>query len=489
MADSGQEKASGVPHVVVVGGGIAGLAAAFFLRDEPVRLTVLEGASRLGGKLAVSEVEGFAVDEGAESLYARRPKTSRLITEAGLGDQLVTASLPGMGIWTRDDMRGLPARQFMGVPSDMEELAKARLLSADGLARAREDLELPALDRDGDVSVASYVAGRQGQEVVDRLVDPFLGDAFAGRADELSFEATLAPLAAASRKYSSLAEAAGSLIPQPLPEGEKPTTGIATLTGGLGTLPPVLAERLLAASPGATVRTGAVVEELVRRERGWRLTVGSGAGSEYIDADAVVVAVPAGSAGRLLAGVSGAGQAAAGLAEIPYASTAIITLAYTRSAFSAGFAGLRRLGASGYRVPAVEGRKVRVVTFLNMKWPHLAGDLQIVRCQAGGSGEEKLMELDDAELGALAASEFAATTGLVGGPVATRVSRWEASMPQYTVGHLDRVERIRASVAAQPGLAVCGAAYDGAGVGNCVATARKAADEVLTWLRRDTTAR
>jgi oxygen-dependent protoporphyrinogen oxidase len=124
-----------------------------------------------------------------------------------------------------------------------------------------------------------------------------------------------------------------------------------------------------------------------------------------------------------------------------------------------------------------------------VKWPHLAGDVEIVRCQAGGIGEEELLQRHDADLATLAASELAEATGVVGDPVATRVTRWDGALPQYTVGHLDRVARIRASVAAQPGLAVCGAAYHGVGVGNCVATAHKAADQVLSWLRRETAAR
>lgn len=486
MADSGQDQGSGVPHVVIIGGGIAGLAAAFFLRDEPVRVTVLEGSSRLGGKLAVSEVAGVAVDEGAEALYARRPKTTRLIRAAGLGDQITTAGSKSMAIWTRDALRPLPGGQFMGVPSDLDELAKTGLVSADGVARARKDLELPSTDRDGDVSVASYVGGRLGQEVVDRLVEPFLSDAFAGRAEELSFEATLTPLAAASRKHPSLIEAAGSMVTPPLPAGEEPTPGIATLACGLGKLPDVLAEAVRAASPGAVVRTGAMVSDLARTDRGWRLTVGSAAEAEYIDADAVIIAVPAGPASGLLAGVSGAGQAAAGLAEIPYASTAIITLAYSRDAFPGGLAGL---GYSGYRVPAVDGRLVKAVTFSSVKWPHLAGELEIVRCQAGRHGEDDLLQRDDADLAATAAAEFAKATGAAGSPVATRVSRWESGLPQYTVGHLGRVAQIRASVAALPGLAVCGAAYDGLGVGTSMASADKAVDQVLAWLQRDTAER
>jgi protoporphyrinogen/coproporphyrinogen III oxidase len=415
------------------------------------------------------------VDEGAEAVW--RPKTAWLITEAGLGDRFELAATTAAAIWTRGKLRQVPGRQFMGVPADMDELAATGLLSDDGMARAREELELPATARNGDVSVASFIGGRFGQEVVDRLIEPFLYEMCAGRAEELSFQTTLTPMAMASRKYASLAKAADALLPPTHPLA----SGICTLTGGLGTLPETLAEAVLAASPGAVVRTGATVTELTRGEHGWRVTVGSPAAPEHLDADAVILAVPAGGASRLLAGLPGAEPASAGLADIGYASVGVIMLAYPREAFAGGLA---ERGLCGYRVPAVDGRAVKSVTFSTVKWPHLAGrEVEIVRCQAGGIGEEELLHRDDADLAALAASEVAEATGVTGAPVATRVTRWSQSLPQYTVGHQERVARIRTSVATQPGLAVCGAAYDGAGVGICMATARMAVTQVLTSLK------
>lgn len=474
--DQGRERR---PHVVIVGGGIAGLAAAFFLRDEPVRVTVLEGASRLGGKLAVSEVEGVAVDAGADMIW--RPKTAGMIAAVGLGERITLAGTTSAAIWTRGRLRPLPEGQFMGVPSDMDQLAESGLLSPEGAARAREDLELPSSARTGDAAVGAHVAKRLGQEVVDRITDPFLYEMCAGRAEDLSYEATLTLLATTSDKYQSLAEAAGSLIATPHPK----KTGIASLTGGLGTLPDALAGCVLAASPGASVRTGAEVRGLERTGDGWRLTVGSASGPEHIAADAVILAVPAGPASELLAGVAGTGGATAELAAIPYAGVVDITLAYPRRAFPGGLA---ELGICGYRVPAVDGRMVKSVTFSTVKWPRPAGDVEIVRCRAGRMGEEDLMGRDDADLAAVAASELAEATGAAGGPVAARVTRWDDSMPQYLVGHGDRVARIRAAVAAHPGLALCGAAYDGVGVGHCMATARKATHQVLTSLGTDTPA-
>jgi protoporphyrinogen/coproporphyrinogen III oxidase len=478
------DTAGAQPHVVIVGAGIAGLAAAFFLSDEAVRVTVLEGSPRLGGKLSVSEIAGVGVDEGAEALLVTRPEGTALIADLGLSDQRVAPGTTSSAIWTLGALRSLPRRQFMGVPADMAELAQSGVLTDEGVARARQDPDLPPTAQDGDVAVARYIGSRLGHEVVDRLVDPLLGGVYAGRSAELSFDATLPALAAASRRYPSLTEAARSLLPAP-PPASQPASGsrvFTTLAGGLGVLPGYLAK-----ASGASIRTGAMARELARTPDGWRLTLGSAADPERVDADAVILAVPARPAGRLLAAVPGAAAAVTAFGEISYASMAIVTLAYPRSAFPGPGLGAR--GLSGYLVPAVDGHAIKAVTFSTVKWPHLADmtaanadRVEIVRCSVGRIGEEALLQRDDEELAALAAAELAAATGARGAPVATRVTRWGGALPQYTVGHLDRVARIRDAVAAQPGLAVCGAAYDGVGIPACVATARLAASQVTAFL-------
>jgi protoporphyrinogen/coproporphyrinogen III oxidase len=489
LCEGGRVHPSAPPRVVIVGGGIAGLAAAFFLREAPVSVTVLEGSPRLGGKLAVSQVAGAAVDEGAEALLARRPEGTGLIRSAGLAGQLVAPGTTAARIWSRERMRPLPRRQVMGVPAGLDDLARCRLLSAAGMARAREDPRLPATPRGDDVDVASYVAARFGGELVDRLVDPLLAGVYAGRSESLSFEATLPALAAESRRHASLTGAAAALIPPspsspPSPPSQPAAGGASaaaeatvftTLAGGLGTLPTAVA-----AASGAEVRTGAMVRELARTTDGWRLTVGSAHAPALLDADAVVLAVPAQRAARLLAGLPGAAGARAALAGIAYASMAVVTLAYPAARFP------RPLEGSGYLVPAVDGRPVKAVTFSSVKWPHLrpaAVAPVVVRCSLGRIGEERLLQRDDADLAALAAADLAAATGVRGAPADVRVTRWGGALPQYTVGHLGRVARIRAAVGREPGLAVCGAAYDGIGIPACIATAQAAATQVLRYLR------
>jgi protoporphyrinogen/coproporphyrinogen III oxidase len=462
--------------VAVVGGGVAGLSAAFLLKNAGFEVTVLEGSPRLGGKLAVSEVGGVAVDSGAEALLARRPEGTGLIGELGLSGQLEVPGTTSAGIWTRGSVRSLPRRQFMGVPADIAELAGTGILSQAGLARAAQEPSLPDGAQAGDVSVTSMVGGRFGTELVDRLVEPLLGGVYAGRCEDLSFSATLPALAAAARGHKSLTEAAASLIPPPggsaRPAQPQPPAVFTTLARGLGTLP-----EALAAASGAVVRTSAMVRGLARIPAGWRLTVGSAHAPEAFDTDAVIIAVPAIPASRLLAGV--ADSAAAALGEIRYASMAIVTLAYPVAAFPEEVTG------SGFLVPAVDGRAIKAVTFSTVKWPHLRAiqpDLHVVRCSVGRLGEDSVLQRDDAELAALAAADLADATGVRGAPADVRVSRWGGGLPQYSVGHLDRVARIRAGIASQPGLAVCGAAYDGVGIPACIATARLAVEQVLAYL-------
>ena len=487
--------------IAIIGAGVAGLAAAYLLRDAGIDVLVLEGSPRLGGKLGVSEVGGIAVDFGAEALLARRPEGTGLIRDLGLTGQLEVPGTTSAGIWTRGSIRPLPRRQFMGVPADLDELSATGIVSASGLARARDDLTMPDDDPGKDVSVTSRVGGRLGAEVVDRLVEPLLGGVYAGRCEDLSFEATLAPLARALRGRRSLMEAAASISPArpaaatpgaagpaAAPSGSvSPAAGLpgsaqsaaasapvfTTLTGGLGTLPAALA-----AASGATVRVSAMVRELTRTPAGWRLTVGSAHAPEAVEVDAVILAVPARPASRLLAGA--APQASAALAEVSYASMAVITLAYPAAAFPGPVAG------SGFLVPAVDGRTVKAATFSTVKWPHLRRadpDLHIVRCSVGRFGDDAVLQREDDELASMAAADLSAATGVSGPPADSRVSRWGGGLPQYSVGHLDRVARIRAAVAAQPGLAVCGAAYDGVGIPACIATAKQAADQVLAYLR------
>ena len=437
-------------RVVVVGAGIAGAAAAYALRSHAV--TVIEGASAVGGKLRTSEFAGALLDEGAEQFLVRAPEASELVRALGLDAQLVHPQATRPAVWSRGWLHPLPARTMLGVPSSVQSLIG--LLQLSEVARAAVDLVAPGKVPQSDVAVGGYLRRRLGDAVVDRLVDPLLGGVYAGRADELSLFATIPGLRGASS--ASVVRAARESLGTAT--GDDPV--FATLTGGLGQLVPAT----LAAS-GAEVVTGRMVRRIERLPvAGFRVVHGPTIDEQALDADAVVVAVPAAPAARLLSDI--APVAAAELGGIDYASVAIVSLAYAQPLPGEW---------TGFLVPAVEGRAVKAATFSSLKWAHVAGG--VVRCSLGRAGEVALLQRSDEELISLAAADISAMAGFPA-PVESRITRWGGGLPQYAVGHLDRVSRIRAAVAAVPGLAVCGAAYDGVGVPACIRSGYAAATQV-----------
>ena len=420
-------------RVVVVGAGIAGLAAALELQRSGAQVVVLEAAEQVGGKVRVSQVGGLAVDEGADSMLRRVPYGTDLAVAAGL--PLVDPTAGGAYLWTRGELRPLPTGTVMGVPADLAALAHSEVLSARGLARVPLDLVQPGHAQADDVSVGELVARRLGREVVERLVDPLLGGVYAGRADLLSLQATLPQLAAAAGRHRSLVLAARAARGTP-----SPGPVFAGLRGGLGTLPPALAR-------GLDVRLGTTVRAIERTAGGWRLAIGSAAAPAAVSADAVVLAVPAAPAARLLRGHVPVEE----LAGIDYASVGIVTLVLDGPSPGRG---------SGYLVPAVEGRTTKAVTFTSRKWGRSGP--AVVRASVGRYGEQADLQRPDDELVRLVLAELALAVGPLPRLLDARVTRWGGALPQYAVGHLGVVARLRAALPA--GLAVAGAAYDGVGV-------------------------
>ncbi|SOD63873.1 protoporphyrinogen oxidase [Streptomyces zhaozhouensis] len=456
-------------HVIVVGGGISGLAAAHRLLAAGVRVTVVESDRRLGGKLHTGQIAGVQVDLGAESLLARRPEATALATAVGLGDALRPPSVTSAAIWTRGDLRPMPRGQVMGVPDSAAALAG--VLSDAGLARIARDAELPPLRVNEDVGIGALVAERMGAEVVDRLVDPLLGGVYAGDAYRISLRASVPRLWEAVRAHDSLLAAVRSLRPAPTPEAARSPVFVG-IEGGVGTLAAAVAENV--AGRGAVIETGVGVTGLRRTARGWAAALEDG---RSLVADGVLLAVPAPAAARLLAAEAPA--AAGELGAVEYASMAIVTLAFRRSELAT----LPR--GSGFLVPAVEGRTIKAATFTSAKWDWAAAadpGLFVLRTSVGRFGEEGPLAWDDADLVRVAMDDLGEAAGLRAAPVDSVVTRWRQGLPQYTVGHDTRIARVRGYLAALPGLGLCGAAYDGVGVPACVGGAEQAAAELLRTL-------
>lgn len=461
---------------MVIGGGLAGLTAAYTLAADPAYdVLVLEATDHPGGKLQLAEVAGVSVDVGAESMLNRRPEGVALVREVGLPLVHPTAAQPRL--WSRRAMRPLP-RSLMGVPLDVDDLARSGVLSPAGLERVLRERDRPPthLPEDADISVGALVAQRMGEEVVDRLVEPLLGGVYAGRAHEISARAAVSGLVEQAVRGSWLAQAppaAGS-------EGGPSDPVFAGIESGVGLLPPALV-----AAGRFTVRTDAIVRAITRSCTGFLLEVALPDGSESMEADDLIVATPAAASARLLRSVAPA--AADQLALIESASVAVISLAVPA-------ASVAHLETSGFLVPPLERTGVKAATFSWAKWAWVrdagrsaetGADVALLRASWGRHREEWVLQRTDEELVTLTVQDLASTCGFTGPVIDAHVQRWGGGLPQYAVGHLDRVSRIQDAVAginaAARGagrLAVCGAAYDGVGIPAVIASAQRAAAQI-----------
>lgn len=456
-------------RVVVVGGGLAGLTAAREIAHAHPQATVavLEGSGRVGGALRREEVAGHLVDVGAESFLAVRPEAVHLVRSLGAETVLTEPATTAANIWTRGALHPLP-RTVFGVPLDPR--TAAGILTPAEIERALGERPWGSGPLTQDVSVGEYLRRTVGGGVVDRLVDPLLGGVYAGHADLLSLEATMPAVFAAAARGEGPGAAAAAL---PARHGAV----FAGLVGGVGQLPELLADDLT--RRGVQVRTGSLVRSVDRAGQAWQLVVGPTTAPEVLTADAVILAVPAAPASRLLAGCAPA--AARELATIETASVGVITLAVDR-------AGLPDLPGSGFLVPAVDGQFIKASTFSSAKWAWtgaLSQEVFLLRGSVGRAGEVADLQRPDDELvaGVIRDLELALGAAL---PrlVDAHVQRWGGALPQYAVGHVPRVARIRAGVAQAPGVAVCGASYDGVGIPAVIASARRAAAEISDHLRR-----
>jgi oxygen-dependent protoporphyrinogen oxidase len=452
--------------VAVVGGGIAGLAAAWELvRHDHVRVVVLEAGAAVGGKLRSAEVAGHLVDVGAESMLARRPEGVGLAEELGLGGAVTHPNPVPAAVWSRGRRWLLPPGTVMGVPT--APLTAAGVLAPDEVARAAAERVGPSVTE--DLSIGDFVADRFGDAVVDRLVEPLLAGVYAGHARRLSLQATVPAL-------WSAATSGEPVVGRPV-DSDSGGPVFAGYRGGLAALAGDVASIL--AEQGADIRTNATVRELARCSDGWRLTIGPTISAQQLDVDGVVLAAPATPTARLLR--TTVPVATSLLEGVEYASVAIVTLALPHSARG-------RLDGSGFLVPPVEPLTIKAATFSSTKWAWLdaaAPDVAFLRASLGRAGEVAVLQREDADLVGTVVADLRTVLGPdLPEPVDAHVQRWGGALPQYAVGHLDRISAVLDAVASQPGLGLAGAAYEGVGIPACIASGRRAAREVLAKVRQ-----
>jgi len=462
--------------VLIVGGGIAGLSAAYGLaesataRDSPIQCTLVEAEPRLGGKILTEQVGGFVIEGGPDSFLSQKPWGVELCRRLGLADRVIGTNRDRRKtyVYSRGRLEELPEGLALGVPTKLGPFLRSGLLSWRGKLRLGAELLIPRRSARGDESLGAFFRRRLGEEALERIIEPLMTGIYAGDADSLSIQATFP-------RFPEMERQAGSIVRALLGSwrrhrGEGPGgSPFVTLQGGLSEMVQALTARLGRLSVLAGYRVRAV--RVSAPPRGYEVMI---EGAAPLAADALILATPAYDAASLIEPLDA--ELGALLRGIPYVSTATISLGFPRKDFS------HRLHGYGFVVPRIEGRALLAVTWTSSKWSHRAPDEAVLlRAYVGGAGRETLLERDDDGLVSLVRAELRDMMGVTEAPVLAKVYRWPRAMPQYLVGHLERLAAIDERLARWPGLFLTGAGYRGVGIPDCIGDGLATAERVRVY--------
>jgi oxygen-dependent protoporphyrinogen oxidase len=449
--------------VIIVGGGIAGLAAAYELERLGVGFRLLERRARAGGVIFTEKIDGFTFDAGPDALLIQKPAAITLCKELGLGDRLFPTSLPRAAyILKKGTLHPLPESSMLGIPRNVSALAATRLFSLAGKARMAAELFVPRRTDGADESIASFIGRRFGREAVTYLAEPLLAGIHAGDVDRLSMRALFPRFLDAERKHGSVLRAFRQ-IRQP-----KSSNGaFMSLPRGLEEI----VDALLRALPRARVSLQTGVRSIERRDR-YEVTLESG---DRVSASAVIVCTPTFVASEILQPTDS--ELASLCGRIPYASSATVTFAYRREAVA------HPLRGAGFVIPRVEKTLIMAGSWISSKWRHRAPEGHVLlRAFVGGARDPGAFGRSDDDLIATSQAEMVRLHGITDKPLFAKLHRWERANAQHNVGHLDIIAAIDRRLAALPGLFVTGSGFRGVGVPDCVADARRTAADVAAWI-------
>ncbi|MDR3635139.1 MAG: protoporphyrinogen oxidase [Isosphaeraceae bacterium] len=476
------ERAAGHDRVVIIGGGLSGLTIArriverAGLHRRPIEVVVLEAKDRVGGVISTRRVDGFTIEGGPDSFITNKPWGVDLCRSLGIEDQLIGTDPAHRRSFVVRQGRLVPVPEgfVLMSPHRIGPILITPILSFRGKLRMLMDLVLPRKDDEADESLASFVKRRLGREALDRLVQPLVGGIYTADPAELSMEATLPQFQEMERTHGSLIRAAWRLRKQ-LRSTEANASGaryglFVTLADGMDGLPRALVSSL----PPGTVRTNAVVRRVSRPDpvSPWHIELLDG---PPLHANAVVLATETHASARLLDAFDP--DLALKLRSIPYASSAIVNIAYRRDQVA------HPLDGFGVVVPAIEGRAILAVSFLSIKFPRRApAGTVLMRVFLGGATQPEVFDYDDEMLKVIVRDELGSLLGARGEPLLTEVGRHARAMPQYTLGHTARVAAIRLHAARHSRLLLAGIGYDGVGIPDCIRAAQATADATLVTL-------
>ncbi|WP_134701478.1 protoporphyrinogen oxidase [Ammoniphilus sp. YIM 78166] len=470
-------------HVLVVGGGITGLTVAYYIQKQmkeeelPLTITLAEKSERLGGKIQTERHDGFVIEKGPDSFLARKPAIIDLSLELGLEEKMVGTNPAAKKnfILHRNQLHLMPPGLILGIPTQMAPFVKTGLISPLGKVRAAMDLVIPARKEESDESLGGFLQRRLGREVAENIAEPLLSGIYAGDTQALSLSATFPQFQAIERKYGSIIKGmlfsrkAGGAAPLPklnLPPAVK-NSMFLSYQGGLETLVDSLQE----AMTDVNILTNHGVKSITSQGRHYQVEMENG---KLMEVDSVVLAAPAYAAMHMLRDL----EEISALAETRYVSVANVVMAFERKDIQ------HPLDASGFVVPHKEGKNITASTWTSSKWPLTTPDNKVlIRSYVGHSRNQTFKQYTDEELVDRVSKDLRDIMGLDAKPIFSRVTRWHESMPQYRVGHLERLQKVRKELKMKrPGIFLAGAGYEGVGIPDCIQQGKNAARWAVQYL-------
>ncbi|GAW29166.1 protoporphyrinogen oxidase [Carboxydocella sp. ULO1] len=467
--------------VVIIGGGITGLAAAYTLGKKgqgQVDYLLIEREKRLGGKIATDKVDGFVIEGGPDCFLSEKPQVAQLSAELGIEEQLLPSHEASKGtyVFSGGRLHKLPEGLMLMVPTKIVPFALSSLISWPGKIRMGMDLFIPPRQSDEDESLASFVTRRLGREALEKIAEPLIGGIHAGDPEKMSLKASFPRFLDMEKKYGSLIKAMlaarrHKAPVQYLANGKIEKTYFMSFKEGMGQLVEAVASKL----DPAKIWLGQEVKGIKRQADGKYLV--ELADKEPVIADAIILATPANAAAELTAELDR--EISQLLQGIPFVSSATVSLAYRKGDVK------QDLNSFGFVIPRVEGRKIMAATYSSTKWygHRTPGEEYVLlRAFVGGPASQELVLLDDERMISMVRAELREIMGLTAEPVLTRVYRWVKGMPQYVLGHLERIKALEEKTAQYQGLQIVGGSYRGVGIGNCVGEGWNAAENILKQL-------
>ncbi|MBT2679957.1 protoporphyrinogen oxidase [Bacillus sp. ISL-35] len=463
--------------VIIIGGGITGLAAAYYLQKEarenqlPIQVKLIEASGRLGGVISTEKRDGFIIERGPDSIIARKKSAMRLIEEVGLQDKIISNTAGRSYIYARGRLHTMPEGSFMGIPTKATPFALSGLFSPLGKLRAAGDFILPKDEPKADQSLGAFFRRRLGDEVVENLIDPLLSGIYAGDIDELSLMALFPNFYEIEQKHRSLVIGLNKSMPKSPKTAKKPGSKkgmFISLSTGLEELVHQVETRL----DEGSVLKGRAVEKVEKTGSAYKVHLENG---EVGTADSVVIATDHFHAQRMLSEYPFMEP----FKHMPANSVANVAMAFPKSAIE------KDIDGTGFLVSRNSDFRITACTWTHKKWPGTSpDDMTLLRCYVGKPDDQEAVNLSDDEIIELVLRDLNKTMNITAKPEFTVVTRWRNAMPQYTVGHLERIAKVKSELEQElPGICLAGSSFEGVGIPGCIDQAEAAVAKVLEYLK------